>query len=76
MTLHKELNKANKNNSSNSFNMNLDQKNQIEVFNVFLQNFMEENQSIINDIFYATKGIEFKVKIEFTEQLNLYTLNL
>ena len=52
MTLHSELNKNNKNQNTN-LNFFIDQKNEISIFNAFLQNFMAENKSIISDIFYG-----------------------
>ena len=52
MTLHSELNKNNKNQNTN-LNIFIDQKNEISIFNAFLQNFMAENKSIISDIFYG-----------------------
>jgi len=52
ITLHKELNKANKSNIKNN-NINLDQRNQQIMFNNFAQNFILENQSIISDLFYG-----------------------
>ena len=56
MTLHEELNKAKKNNLLNtSFNYQIDQTNQMSIFNNFLNNFAKENQSIISDLFYAAK---------------------
>ena len=55
MTLHEELNKIKKNiSSNNSFDTQIDQTNQMLVFNAFFQNFVKENQSVISDIFYAT----------------------
>ena len=56
MTLHEELNKANKNNSSNfniqNFNL-IDQTNKDLVFKNFVNDFKKNNVSIISDIFYA-----------------------
>ena len=52
ITLHSELNKNNKNQNTN-LNIFIDQKNEISIFNAFLQNFMAENKSIISDIFYG-----------------------
>ena len=51
MTLHQELNKAI--NTQQNFNFNIDQRNQILMFNTFAQNFMSENKSIISDLFYG-----------------------
>ena len=51
MTLHQELNKAEKRNTNN--NNILDQRNQLIMFNNFVQNFASENQSIISDLFYG-----------------------
>jgi len=53
MTLHEELNKANKNSNNIEDNLNLDQRNKDLVFNNFIQGFMASNQSIISDIFYG-----------------------
>ena len=52
ITLHKELNKANKSNIKD--NINLDQRNQQMMLNNFMQHFVLENQSIISDLFYGT----------------------
>ena len=51
MTLHEELNKANIKNNDN--NLILDQRNQQLMFNNFIQEFKNSNQSIISDLFYA-----------------------
>ncbi len=51
MTLHQELNKAI--NTQQNFNFNIDQRNQILMFNTFAQNYMSENKSIISDLFYG-----------------------
>ena len=58
MTLHEELNKAKKdnNNLNNLNNLQIDQTNQMMVFNIFANAFMKENQSIISDIFYSVNG--------------------
>ena len=52
MTLHQELNKAEKSNI-NKNNIIVDQRNQQIMFNNFAQNFKLENQSIISDLFYG-----------------------
>ena len=52
MTLHLELNKAEKRNTNNNNNF-IDQRNQQIMFNNFAQNFALENQSIISDLFYG-----------------------
>ena len=52
MALHSELNKVNTNNKIN-LNINLDQRNEDLVFNHFMMDFMEINQSIISDLFYG-----------------------
>ena len=51
MTLHEELNKAKKNKIKN--NIILDQTNQQLMFNIYAQNFIANNQSIISDLFYG-----------------------
>ena len=53
--LHQELNKSNNNINNNKNNQKLDQGNSQIMFNYFLQNFTENNQSIISDLFYAIK---------------------
>ena len=53
MTLHEELNKANKNNNIINNVSFLDQTNQQLMFNNFAQNFMLNNKSIISDLFYG-----------------------
>ena len=47
--LHQELNNSNNNNQK------LDQRNSQIMLNYFLQNFTTNNQSIISDLFFATK---------------------
>ena len=74
MTLHDELNKANPLNISNN-NINIDQRNKDLVFNSFIQNFTEDNKSIISDLFYGVyytitqcqncKTISFNYQIYF-----------
>ena len=51
MTLHQELNKAKKVNTPR--NIILDQSNPQIMFNNFASNFINENQSIISDLFYG-----------------------
>ena len=51
MTLHEELNKA-KNDKIISSGFQ-DQRNQMQMFNSFIQSFGATNQSIISDLFYA-----------------------
>jgi len=51
MTLHLELNKAEKRN--NKINNFIDQRNQQIMFEEFAKNFALENQSIISDLFYG-----------------------
>ena len=56
MTLHEELNKANRTSNltdSTTSNLMIDQRNRELVFSNFFQNFMETNQSIISDLFYG-----------------------
>ena len=53
MTLHEELNKADKNNNISN-NIFLDQTNQQLMLNNFVQNFISMNKSIISDLFYGT----------------------
>ena len=53
MTLHEELNKAKNKNNINNNNIILDQRNQMAMFNNFVQNFALKNQSIISDLFYG-----------------------
>ena len=57
MTLHTELNIAYKNNMNNN-SIILDQTNQQLMFQIFSENFMENNQSIISDLFY---GVNYNV---------------
>ena len=52
ITLHQELNKA-KISLINNNNKIIDQRNQLIIFNNFVQNFTLENQSIISDLFYG-----------------------
>ena len=67
MTLHQELNKAKKTNKNN--NIILDQRNQQIMFNNFAQNFRQENQSIISDIFY---GINCNITLCCNCNTNIY----
>ena len=53
MTLHEELNQANKNIQNNN-NLFIDQRNKQLMFNLFIENFNATNNSIISSIFYAT----------------------
>ena len=54
MTLHKELNKTKDNiTNNNNNNIILDQRNQQMMFNIFAQNFIQNNASIISDLFYG-----------------------
>ena len=53
MKLHEELNKV-KNHPKNNNNIFLDQTNEQLVFNIFMQDFANNNQSIISDLFYGT----------------------
>ena len=53
MTLHEELNKAKNINNLNYNNMMLDQRNQNLMFQTFAQNFMNNNRSIVSDLFYG-----------------------
>ena len=52
MTLHEELNKANKNQINNT-NAIIDQRNKNLVFQSFANSFMSQNCSIISDLFYG-----------------------
>ena len=53
MTLHEELNKAKNNNNIDYNNIILDQRDQMAMFNNFVQHFTSTNQSIISDLFYG-----------------------
>ena len=53
MTLHLELNKANRNNNINNNNFILDQRNKQLMLNNCVMDFKKNNQSIISDLFYA-----------------------
>ena len=57
VTLHTELNVAYKNNMNNN-SIILDQRNQQLMFQIFSENFMKNNQSIISDLFY---GVNYNV---------------
>ena len=52
MTLHEELNKVTKIDTNNN-NINIDQTNQQLMFTTFAKNFMDNNKSIISDLFYG-----------------------
>ena len=53
MTLHEELNRAPKKKDLNDSNLNNDQSNKELVLSVFAKSFMNENVSLISDLFYA-----------------------
>jgi ubiquitin C-terminal hydrolase len=53
MTLHEELNKAEKVDQNNNYIPNIDQTNKVLMFQNFLQDFKNRNKSIISDLFYA-----------------------
>ena len=53
MTLHEELNKAEKIQENNNYIPNIDQTNKISIFQNFTQDFTKRNISIISDLFYA-----------------------
>ena len=57
MTLHTELNTA-QNNSMNNNAINLNQTNQQLMFQIFSEDFMKNNKSIISDLFY---GVNYNV---------------
>ena len=52
LTLHQELNKKVANNNANNDEF-IDQRNQYMVFNAFVKDFMDNNHSIISDLFYS-----------------------
>ena len=57
MTLHKELNTAEKKNLITNA-INQDQRNQQLMFNLFTQDFVNNNKSIISDLFY---GVNYNI---------------
>ena len=60
MTLHEELNKAKKNPVSNKNFQSIDQTNKQLIFNNYIENFENENKSIISDIFYGINLTSFQ----------------
>jgi len=56
MTLHEELNRVQTKQISNNDNEIIDQTNPLIVFQYFLRNFNNENNSKISEIFYAING--------------------
>ena len=54
MTLHEELNNAEKSNAIDENDLMIDQTNKMLVFNNFMENFIKKNKSIISDLFYAS----------------------
>ena len=54
MTLHEELNNAEKSNEIDENDLMIDQTNKMLVFNNFMENFIKKNKSIISDLFYAS----------------------
>ena len=62
MTLHKELNKQKTDTTfiANNYDNNLDQTNENIMWNNFMKRFLNENKSIISDIFYGTLHNEIK----------------
>ena len=53
MTLHEELNRAEKINNVNPSNLLINQSNLNSVLKNFVENFKNENMSLISDLFYA-----------------------
>ena len=54
ITLHGELNKCKKANElKNNNNIIIDQRNKQGMFKIFVESFVENNKSIISDLFYA-----------------------
>ena len=53
LTLHQELNKKVTNNNNANNDVFIDQTNQNMIFNYFVKDFMDNNQSIISDLFYS-----------------------
>ena len=53
MTLHEELNRAKKINNANSSNLLINQSDLNSVLENFVENFKNENMSLISDLFYA-----------------------
>ena len=53
MTLHEELNKVKKGSKNIEDNFDINQRNKDLVFKTFMKSFMENNQSIISDLFYG-----------------------
>ena len=73
MTLHEELNKAKKNNSLYIYATQLDQTNQMKIFNSFFQNFVNKNQSIISDLFYGVNSTHTQCSQCKTTKYNFQT---
>jgi ubiquitin C-terminal hydrolase len=63
MTLHEELNKAPKKKDLTTNNLMIDQTNRDLVFQNFVQSFINDNMSLISDLFYA-------MNVNITECLN------
>ena len=63
MTLHEELNKAPKKKDLTNNNLMIDQTNRDLVFQNFVQTFINDNMSLISDLFYA-------MNVNITECLN------
>ena len=55
MTLHEELNKANKSINNNDSDLEIDQANKKSILKEFLKSFKNDNQSLISDIFYGVQ---------------------
>ena len=60
MKLHEELNKAEKNNIISNYNSIFDKINKKLVLKIFAENFINENKSIISDLFYGVLCITTK----------------
>ena len=73
MTLHEELNKVKNTTPSSTSNIEIDQTNQNDIFQLFLQNFINENKSIISDLFYATTTTETQCSGCTTKKYNFQT---
>ena len=91
MTLHTELNKEDDKNSNNLINYaNIDQRNQLQTFSIFITDFKSNFRSFISGLFYAIqqtqtqcltcKTIQFNFQTYFflifpLEEVKKYTIN-
>ena len=74
MTLHEELNKAKKISNPNK-NILIDQTNEKNVFNLFIESYKNENMSIISDIFFGINNTSIHCSRCKTTKHRIFTIH-